>query len=265
MAHRRATVAIVLLAGCACPVQSSARVSKHRSADIRAALRKAVTRHPGVITQPWFLRKAGLVQVQAPGDPARAHRPRSDGDGRPRSLAGLAHPRTGRVARGRRPLQRLVDGGALGDVGIEFRQSDTTFLRTSSIPLLWNSDVSGQAQPQGCGDFAGGVDAIDGLKSGDRAGDDDWLGAEPAAVPERRGARRLRAATGRAGHRAADQCAAVAGGRPRDRPSGGHANLFGNIPGRNVSVDVTLSLKTAINAIMRVVDGDAGAFECRQL
>ena len=57
--------------------------------------------------------------------------------------------------------------------------------------------------------------------------------------------------------------------------SGGQANLFGNIPGKDHGIDVTVSLATAINSIIRQVDSDpqllratqswpAYAFECRQ-
>jgi hypothetical protein len=49
--------------------------------------------------------------------------------------------------------------------------------------------------------------------------------------------------------------------------SGGQANLFGNIPGKNVSVDVTLTLTTVINAIVRVLDDEDPdtVAQCRQL
>jgi hypothetical protein len=61
--------------------------------------------------------------------------------------------------------------------------------------------------------------------------------------------------------------------------SGGQANLFGNIPGKNVGIDVTVNLATKINSIARVMDQDvfkqpsliegepypAGIFNCRQI
>jgi hypothetical protein len=61
--------------------------------------------------------------------------------------------------------------------------------------------------------------------------------------------------------------------------SGGQANLFGNIPGKSVGVDVTVNLATKINAIARVLDQDvykqpgvvegerlpAAYFQCRQV
>ena len=61
--------------------------------------------------------------------------------------------------------------------------------------------------------------------------------------------------------------------------SGGQANLFGNIPGKNVGIDVTVNLATKINSIVRIMDQDvfktnsllegedypAGIFNCRQM
>jgi hypothetical protein len=38
--------------------------------------------------------------------------------------------------------------------------------------------------------------------------------------------------------------------------SGGQADLFGNLPGKNTKVDVTVSLSTAINSILREVNGN---------
>ena len=61
--------------------------------------------------------------------------------------------------------------------------------------------------------------------------------------------------------------------------SGGQANLFGNIPGKSVGIDVTVNLATKINSIVRIIDQDvfkapslvegedcpAGIFNCRQV
>lgn len=61
--------------------------------------------------------------------------------------------------------------------------------------------------------------------------------------------------------------------------SGGQANLFGNIPGKSVGIDVTVNLQTKINSIVRILDQDvfkspsliegepypAGIFNCTQL
>jgi hypothetical protein len=58
-------------------------------------------------------------------------------------------------------------------------------------------------------------------------------------------------------------------------PSGGQANLFGDIPGKSYGIDVTVSLATKINSVLRSVDPDrqaliqgqpwpAASFVCRQ-
>jgi hypothetical protein len=143
------------------------------------------------------------------------------------------------------------DGGALGNVGIEFRQSDAQFLTTSSIPLLWSSAASGCS-----------------LNSGAVAGDNDWLGpshdpfpsgaSAPGGFDQPPNVQDTVLRTNALRLRVADRGVAA---------SGGHANLFGNIPGKNVSVDVTLSLETVINAIVRVLDDEDPdtMTECRQL
>jgi hypothetical protein len=243
MAHRRATTGIVLLAALFWPAAAPARWRVKHPARVRAALLHKVQRHPEVLGKRWFLSRAGLVAFKLPvtlrvrpGGVATADLGASLG-ARKIALGGsLAAAVT---------FSDTFDGGALGDVGIEFRQSDSNALRTSSIPLLWNEDASACAEP------AAGT-----LTSGDDAGNDDSLGPAGQPFPVagaqdtvlRTNALRLQ----------------VAG--PGTGPSGGHANLFGNIPGRNVSVDVTLSLQTVINAIVRVVDADAGdPLECRQL
>ncbi len=255
MAHRRAIAVLVLLA-LAVPAQSVARVSGQRAERIRASLSRAVERHPDVITQRWFLRRAGLVQFRLPVTLRVRPEPA------PTATADLGASLGSRTIALGGSLSAAVtfsdsfDGGALGSVGIEFQPSDTNVLRTSSIPLLWNSDVSSSDMGQGCRDFTG-VEAIDALQSGAVVGDDDWLGPSQQPFPAgsaqdtvlRTNALRLQVADRGAGQ------------------SGGQANLFGNIPGRNVSVDVTLSLKTVINAIERVVDpdDDANGLRCRQL
>lgn len=236
MAHRRATAGIVLVAALALPAQAPA-------ANVRAALLRKVERHPEVLGKRWFLHRAGLVQFKLPvtlrvrpGGVATADLGASLGTRKIALGGSLAAAVT---------FSDTYDGGALGDVGIEFRQSEANALRTSSIPLLWNEDASACAEP----DLAG-------LTSGDVAGDNDSLGPAEQPFPVADAQDTVLRTNALA--------LQVAG--PGAGPSGGHANLFGNIPGRNVSVDVTLSLQTMINAIVRVVDADPGdPLECHQL
>jgi hypothetical protein len=239
MAYRRATLGTLVVAACAWPAPALAL----RPAKVRAQLASQVKRDPSVIGQRWFLRRAGLVQFRLPvtlrlrPDPA----PTADVD-LGSSLGSRAIALGGSI--GADVLfEDTLGGGTLGDVGIEFRQSDHA-LTSSAIPLLWNSDATG-----GCD-----------LQSGPQAGDDDSLGPSQQPFPSaaslpggfdqppdvqstvlRTNALRLRVA---------------------DR-TGGHANLFGNIPGKSVSVDVTLSLQTVINGILREVDDPTAT--CTQL
>jgi hypothetical protein len=251
MAHRRATLGIALLAACALPATAAARISAQRAAKIRAQLMRQVKHEPSLIATRWFLRRAGLVQFKLPvtlrlrPDPAPTATADLGASLGSRSIA-LGGSLAADVT-----FSDTFDGGGLGDVGIEFRQSDAQYLTTSAIPLLWNSDASG------CG-----------LKSGPAAGDNDSLGPSHDPFPS--------AASAPGGF---DQPPDVDDTVLRtnalrlqvaDRgtaPSGGHANLFGNIPGKNVSVDVTLSLKTVINAIVRVLDDEDPdtLAQCRQL
>jgi hypothetical protein len=157
---------LVLLCG-ASQAQAAMRPSGQRAARIRAKLATQVGRDPSVLTRPWFLRRAGLVKFKLPVTL------RVREDGAPTAVADLGASLGSRtIALGGSLAAQVLfsdgyDGGALGEIGLEFVPSDTKFLRTSSIPLLWNTDVSDVATradaslapagglAQGCGDFMG--------------------------------------------------------------------------------------------------------------
>jgi len=313
---RKLVASAVLLACCAVPAQASVRVSAHRPAKIRAALERQVKRDPAVVGRRWFLRKAGLVKFALPVTL------RVRADGAPSARADLGPSLGSRtIALGGSLAARVLfsddfDGGALGSVGLQIVPSDTQFLRTSSVPLLWNSDISDAATRadanladasgiaglrQGCGDFTSdgtqgdgyntlfhgltqeqpgypyfdtgsqlegylpiypGVDAVDNLHSGVAVGNDDVLGPDQHPFPEAGpDVRDTVLRTNALALQVAPEGAAFDQGRIG--PSGGQANLFGNIPGRAVGVDVTLSLQTKINAIERIVDQDVFAMPLR--
>ena len=248
MALRRGAFGIVVAVVCAWPAVAPAHIGAKRAARIRAQLSRQVTHDPAVIGKRWFLRRAGLVQFKLPvtlrlrPDPA----PTANVD-LGASLGSRAIALGGSIG-----ADVLFDdslgGGTLGDVGIEFRQSDNHALTSSSIPLLWNSDAPG----------------VCGLQTGPQPGDDDLLGPSQQPFPS------AAAAPGGFDQPPDVQSTVLRTNALRlqvaDRgtaPSGGHANLFGNIPGKNVSVDVTLSLKTVINGILRVLDNPAAP--CTQL
>jgi hypothetical protein len=73
------------------------------------------------------------------------------------------------------------DGGAYGNVDVDIRPSTGKFLTSTSIPLLWNSDVSGQTYANGgCSDFNGaapiGFDTIYGPDGSPGASPHDTTG-----------------------------------------------------------------------------------------
>src|SRR6476646_988593 len=142
MALRRGAFGIVVLVACAWPAVAPARIGAKRAARIRAQLARQVTHDPAVVGQRWFLRRAGLVEFKLPvtlrlrPDPA----PTANVD------LGAALGSRAIALGGSIGVDVFFDaslgGGTLGDVGSEFRQSDTHALTSSSIPLLWNSDAS---------------------------------------------------------------------------------------------------------------------------
>jgi hypothetical protein len=161
---RKLAATTVLLACCAVPAQASVRVSAHGAARIRAALARQVKRDPSVVTRRWFLRRAGLVKFALPVTL------RLRDDGAPTATADLGASLGSRaIALGGSLAARVLfsddlDGGTLGDVSLQIVPSQTQFLRTSSVPLLWNSEASdpatrfdadllAPAPRQGCGDF----------------------------------------------------------------------------------------------------------------
>ena len=355
------TLAVLLVTGlCASPAPARVHVSKHRAAEIRAHLRKQIRHNPRVLNRRSFLKQASLVNFKLPVT-LRLRSGSADAD-----LGASLGRRTilldGTLA-AEIVFHDSFDGGALGNVDLQVLQSDTKFLRSSAIPLLWNSDISDPTSrsdvnyiaattaatgisaaglKEGCGDFyaagagtgatpgpgysalfhgftpsgspfgagaglpgypyydpagpgalttpAGylpiypGVDALDNLHSGGVVGDNDWLGpsetpfpsapapggfSQPPSVSDtvlRTNALQLQVA---APGTAVDQSTGtgVNGNPTLDNgpqgsqnivigKSGGQANLFGSIPGKSYGIDVTVSLKTVINGIARIVDQD---------
>ena len=245
------------------------------------------------------------------------------------------------------------DGGALGNVDLALMPSTTKHLTSTSIPLLWNTDVSnggvstgpasipnqwdtglatGNATSGGCDNFIGtGNLPFDpngfsggpfiGVPEYNLAGTtptgafvpvapnaDDITLVKPSGIPNNiynTGANPTPFPVGSAPggfpvtpsaqdavlRTAPLKLDVATAGTPvtqtgaGDHPqgsenilignSGGHANLFGNIPGKSYGIDVTVSLATKINSIFRAVDVDgqrvrqgapwpSALFDCRQ-
>ena len=415
-----AAVAVVV-AAFAGSAAAKPKYSAKQKAEVRKQLGKAIKKNPALIKRRSFLRRAALVNFVLPIT-IRIRNACDAGTGGVAACTGAATQGVAlneeaapgaQVNLGPSLGQRAIslggslaaevqfsdsyDGGALGNVGIKILPSTTKFLKSSSVPLLWNPDMSDPATrsdvdwakaatranspfapgiagltsgTQGCGDFysnapgntpaapplynsvfhgytptgspfgAGegypgypyyqtassptplgyipsypGVDGLDQLKSDSLVGNNDHLGpvqqpfpygagVTPGGLPAqpnientifRTNALHLSIAPpgiqvdgslGTAGNAGTSTPAGPTGltngpGGTQSfitGQSGGQANLFGNIPGKDASIDVTVNLATAINAIARIVDQDvfslplvsgdyypAGIFNCHQV
>jgi hypothetical protein len=329
----------------------SSKMSAKQRAHIRAQLRKAVKKNPAVIKRKSFLKKASLVDFTLP----ITIKLRNSGNGVAQSPT--SNPNRATVdlgaSLGKRELDLggklggeiqfhdSFDGGALGNVDLVLDPSTTKYLTSTSLPLLWNPNVSGpgkfwdlglataNAAEGGCSNFTGnsnlswdplnysttdpfsgapgvpvfditgasptggyvpvnpGIDSIDNLTTSAIPGNLNNLGGNPNPFPSAPGLTTanvkdtvLRTAPLKLSIANPGDTAPVPGGPDGTQTttigkSGGQANLFGNIPGKTYGIDVTVSLRTDINSIIRAVDVDAqrvreGAawpaalFDCRQ-
>jgi hypothetical protein len=326
------------------------RMSAKQKAHIRAQLRKQVKKNPKVISRRAFLKKASLVNFKLPvtirlrgatGPNAATSNPNDASIDLGPSLGQRSISLGGTLA-AEIEFSDSFDGGALGNVNLNILPSASKALTSTSIPLLWNDQVSQSGTDYaasllgnpnvGCGNFTGtaslpfgpfpavpyydsttfpagypgsplgfvpevpGPDSIDKLavnKSPFSAGATDdvnnHVGGSPNPFPSgpiaapnlastvlRTNALTLSVASPGT---AVNQSTGAGPNGSQDiviGKSGGQANLFGNIPGKSYGIDVTVSLATQINSIIREVDPDAArpllsnlpytsaAFVCRQ-
>jgi hypothetical protein len=359
---------------------ASAKLSKHQKSHIRKQLRKQIKHNPRLIHSKKFIRKAALVNFKLPV----TIRLRT-GDIPGTSLVNEAASRNTNRATidlGASLGQREVnlggslaaeitfsdsfDGGALGNVKLDILPSGTKNLTSTSIPLLWNSQVTtvgtrwdanalALGNPAigalaGCGDFtstnmafgaglattgavggipqpgglpgyplhqagdpqdpslgsagapegflpvSAGVDNPANLVAAKDPGNPNSLGGNPTPFPSgstpggfgppstadtvlRTSPLKLSIANPGTAVNQSSNANGVTGSQDVTiGKSGGEANLFGNIPGKGYGIDVTVSLATRINSILRIVDQDAwgynlvagnpwpaGVFGCRQV
>ena len=146
------------------------RLTAQRRASVRAALLRAVKRHPGLVGSHAFVRRASLVNFKLPitvrlrqgSNPAVTNLNRATVD--LGASLGQREIDLGGHLPGELTFHDSYDGGALGQVDITLLPGGD--LTTSSIPLLWNDQVSsapathwydaGSATGNpGCGDFTG--------------------------------------------------------------------------------------------------------------
>jgi hypothetical protein len=336
---------------------ASAKLTKHQKAHIRKQLKRAIHKNPKLIRSKHFIKKASLVDFTLP----ITIKLRNSGGGT--ALSPTSNPNRATLDLGASLGQREVDlggklageiqfhdsfdGGALGNVDLVLNTGPKS-LTSTSIPLLWNPNVSGagkfwdlglatgNAAEGGCSNFTGtsnlpwdplnysaadpfagapgvpvfditgaaptggyvpvtpNIDSITNLTASKLPGNLNNLGGQinpfptgietpggftqPPSVQDtvlRTAPLSLQIATPGT---VVDQ---TTGAGPNGSQnivigkSGGQANLFGNIPGKTYGIDVTLSLATQINSVIRAVDVDsqrvreganwpAALFNCRQ-
>jgi hypothetical protein len=362
-----AALAVGVFAG---PASAKKLSSKQRAA-VRTQLRKQIKKNPAVINRKSFVKRASLVNFKLPvtialrGGTSAANPNKATVD--LGASLGAREVNLGGSLSAELTFHDSYDGGALGNVDLSILPSANHTLTSTSIPLLWNTQVSGAgsrfdynslveagvpagAMPggSGCGNFVSstvstlgpdhldfgegilnagaglpgypffgvapltptqtpdsylpirpGIDSIDKVVAGKAAGNDLNVGGNPQPFPYtaqstpggftqppspqdtvlRTNALSLGVAPVGTEIKQDNNANGVSGSQNIViGKSGGQANLFGNIPGKGFGIDVTVSLKTRINSILRVVDQDsfgtplitgnrypAGIFNCRQI
>jgi hypothetical protein len=357
-----AAMTVGLMAGPASA--KTTKMSAKQKAAIRAQLRKAVKKNPKVVQRKSFLKKASLVNFTLPitvklrGYNAATNPNFATLDLGP-SLGQREIDLGGSLA-GEIQFHDSFDSGALGNVDLTLDESATKQLTSTSIPLLWNADVSNGGVPSafhtwdtglathnaadgGCSTFTGtsalafdpinvpfvlsggaqtdpfanavgvpelsalptpapngayvpqkpGIDSIDALVASKVPGNDNNLGGNPSPFPSgstptgftqppsvQDAVLRTTALKLGIAHPTTTVNQSTGAGPNGSQDitigkSGGQANLFGNIPGKQYGIDVTVNLATQINSILRAVDPDsqniivgqpwpAALFGCRQ-
>jgi hypothetical protein len=172
---------------------ASAKLTKSQKVHIRKQLKRAIHKNPKLIRSKAFIKKASLVDFTLPvfirlrenvvcGNPAQGYPYACAGNTHPNPQTGQAsvNPNSATIDLGPSLGQRQIslggslpaeikfhdsfDGGALGNVDLKILQdtSGNSGLTTTSIPLLWNTQVTGAGSHwflnggnlgAGCGDF----------------------------------------------------------------------------------------------------------------
>jgi len=125
---------------------ASANVSAKKKAHITRQLKKAVKKSPAVVSKKWFLKKASLVDFKLPvtirlRGSSTASNPNQANIDLGASLGQREIELGGSLAAEIR-FHDSYEGGALGNVDVNLLPSSTKKLSSTSVPLLWNQDVS---------------------------------------------------------------------------------------------------------------------------
>jgi hypothetical protein len=152
-------LAVVFALSAVVVAPASAKLTKHQKAHVRKQLKRAIKKNPKLIRSKHFIKRASLVNFKLPVT-IRLR----DGDIAGTSLVNESATRNTNRATidlGASLGQREVnlggslaaeivfhdsyDGGALGNVELNILPSATKSLTSTSIPLLWNTQVSNPA------------------------------------------------------------------------------------------------------------------------
>jgi hypothetical protein len=154
VSHFLALIVIAALAVGLAAGPADAKMSAKQKAHVRAKLKKQVKKNPAVIKRKSFLRKAALVNFRLP---ITVRLRTGDKPATPTNEAATANPNAASIDLGASLGSRQInlggslagelvfhdsfDGGALGNVDLDLRPG-TKSLTSTSIPLLWNSQVT---------------------------------------------------------------------------------------------------------------------------
>jgi hypothetical protein len=162
-----AGLALLALAVMVAPAaaRSSSHLTRHQRRVVRTRLMHAVKHNPGVVRKAWFLKKASLVDFTLPvtvvlrqgSNPATTNPNEADVD--LGASLGMRQVWLGGKLPAEIQFHDSYDGGALGNVDLNLQPGGA--LTTTSIPLLWNSQVTqpgthwyaGDSPTAGCADF----------------------------------------------------------------------------------------------------------------
>ncbi|MDX6728424.1 MAG: hypothetical protein QOK49_3229, partial [Baekduia sp.] len=144
-----------LTAGVFAGPASAKKLSAKQRAAVRAQLKKEIKKNPKAINRTSFIKRASLVNFVLPVTVALRS---GDKPGTPTNEGATANPNSAKIDLGASLGQREVDlggslaaeirfhdsydGGALGNVDLEILKNPNHTLTSTSIPLLWNTQVT---------------------------------------------------------------------------------------------------------------------------
>jgi len=125
---------------------ASAKVSAKQKKAITHQLRKAIKKNPKAFSQKWFMKKASLVNFKLPvtirlRNGTSANNPNQANIDLGASL-GQREIELGGSLAAEIVFHDSYDGGALGNVDVNILPSANKSLTSTSVPLLWNKQVS---------------------------------------------------------------------------------------------------------------------------